>query len=68
MRDRRCSAESPSEYLTRGDVAEILACSLDTIDRRIRSGVLKAMRDGGLVRISRADLQTYIQRSKKWHR
>lgn len=67
-RDRRRPVSNASEWLTRREVAEELVCSEDTVDRRIRSGALKALRDGGLVRISRADLNAYIQRSKKWHR
>ena len=68
MSRTRRLADDVREYLTRREVAEFLGCSPDTVDRRIRSGALKALRDGGLVRISRADLDAYVQRSKKWHR
>lgn len=68
MSRRRRTADDAPEYLTRGEVADILNCSVDTVDRRIASGALKALHDGRLVRISRADLDTYIQRSKRWHR
>lgn len=66
-RDRRLSVDTPSEWLTRDEVGEELDCYVDAVDRCIRTGALKALRDGGPVRISRADLKTYIQRSKTWH-
>jgi excisionase family DNA binding protein len=52
--------------LTRQQVAEILGCSLDTVDRRITQGKLLAVRDGRLVRIPVEDLNAYIRRSKRW--
>ena len=53
-------------FLTRQEVAEILDCSEDTVDRRIRAGKLKALVDGRLVRVSEADLAAYIKASKPW--
>ncbi|MDO8944664.1 MAG: helix-turn-helix domain-containing protein [Desulfobacterales bacterium] len=52
--------------LTREQVAEILCYSKDTVDRRIRAGKLKAVKDGRLVRVSSADLNAYIRASKRW--
>lgn len=54
------------QFLTRKEVAEILQCSEDTVDRRIRTGKLKAVIDDRLVRISEADLAAYIKASKRW--
>ena len=53
-------------FLTRDEVAKTLACSIDTVDRRIRAGKLKAVIDGRLVRISVADLNAYIRGAKRW--
>lgn len=53
-------------FLTRQEVAEILDCSEDTVDRRIRAGKLKALVDGRLVRVSESDLAAYIKASKPW--
>ena len=53
-------------FLSRREVAEILDCSEDTVDRRIRAGKLKALVDGRLVRVSEADLAAYIKASKPW--
>lgn len=53
-------------FLTREQVSEILRCSEDTVDRRIRAGKLKAVKDDRLVRISVADLNAYIKASKRW--
>ena len=53
-------------FLTREQVSEILRCSKETVDRRIRIGKLKAVKDHRLVRISVADLNAYIRASKRW--
>jgi excisionase family DNA binding protein len=62
--DRRGSGVA--RLLTREQVAEILGCSLDTVDRRITQGKLPALRDGRLVRVMEDDLRAYIRRSKQW--
>jgi len=53
-------------FRTREQVSEVLRCSEDTVDRRIRTGKLKAVKDHRLVRISVADLNAYIRASKRW--
>ena len=66
-RAKRSAVELP-RLLTRVEAAEILGCSLDTLDRRIAQGKLPALRDERLVRISVDDLNAYIRSSKRWHR
>lgn len=46
--------------LTLDQAAGYLGCSRATVKRRIRSGVLPAMRDGRLVRVRESDLARYI--------
>jgi excisionase family DNA binding protein len=57
-----------ADFLTRQEVAELLGCSVDTVDRRIRSGKIKALVDDRLVRVARADLFAYVRGSQKWRR
>jgi len=45
-----------NEYLTRAEVAGLLRCSVDSIDRRIAEGVLPAFKSGGRVLIRRHDV------------
>lgn len=56
----------PPRFLTRQEVADLLACSVDTVDRRIRDGRLRAVVDGRLVRIAQSDLDTYMRSHKTW--
>lgn len=62
---RRRTPPTP-RFLTRQEVADVLACSVDTVDRRIRDGRLRAVVDGRLVRIALSDLDTYIGSRKTW--
>ena len=64
-RRRRLPAELP-EFLTREEAAEVLHCSVDTIDRRIRDKRLKALVNGRLVRIAVSDLRAFIKASRTW--
>lgn len=57
---------NPGALLTRRQVADFLGCSTDTVDRRIRSGKLRALIDGRLVRISVVDLDLYVRGAKRW--
>ena len=66
MASRKRAAQDIPALLTRTQVCEILCCSADTVDRRIRAGKLKAVKDDGLVRISVTDLNAYIKASKRW--
>ncbi len=52
--------ELPKPLLTKKRVAEILDTSEKTVDRRIRSGDLPAIRDGRIIRIRPEDLERYI--------
>ena len=47
--------------LDTSEVAAILGCSTRTVLRRIGDGRLPAFRDGGMVRVSEADLTAYIE-------
>ena len=47
-------AASLRPLLTRDETAITLRCSRKTVDRRIREGLLKALRNGGRVVIPRA--------------
>ena len=54
------------ELLTRREAAEILGCSVDTVDRRIHEGQLNAIRNGMLIRISADDLRAFIKSARRW--
>src|SRR5438105_3682945 len=45
---------------TLGQVAEMLGCSVATVKRRVRSGMLPAFVDGRLVRVREVDLARYV--------
>ena len=51
--------ERLAEWSTKQEVAAYLRISLRTLERRIRSGALKARKDGRLVRIKRAWILEY---------
>jgi excisionase family DNA binding protein len=63
---RSGSSRNLPEFLTRREAAEILGCSVDTVDRRIREGQLKASRNGRLIRISADDLKAFIKGARRW--
>lgn len=63
---RSGSSRSLPELLTRREAAEILGCSVDTVDRRIREGQLKAIRNGRLIRVSADDLRAFIKGTRRW--
>lgn len=46
--------------LTLAEVADELGCSVATVKRRIRSGVLPTFVDGRLVRVREVDLRRYV--------
>lgn len=50
------------ELLDKGTVARRLGLSRRSVERRIRSGVLPAVREGGSVRVRRCDLDAYVAR------
>jgi excisionase family DNA binding protein len=49
------------KLLTITEAAEILRCSKRTVRRRIETKDLRAITDGGIVRIDPMDLQDYIR-------
>jgi len=52
------------EYMSLEDVADMLGVTYQLIYRLVRAGELPAVRLGKLYRISRADLDAYLERSK----
>jgi len=53
-----------SEYMSLEEVADFLGVTYQLIYRLVRSGELPAVRLGKLYRVSREDLNTYLERSK----
>lgn len=51
----------PPDLLTTTEVARTLAVSRPTVHRLLDTGRLSGIRDGRLVRISRASLTTYLE-------
>ena len=47
-------------YLFKSEVASIMRASTKTVDRRIKSGKLKASREGGRVVVRELDLEEYL--------
>ena len=56
---------SSEEYKSLEEVAEMLGVTYQLIYRLVRSGELPAVRLGRLYRVSRADLNHYLERSKR---
>ena len=52
------------EYMSLEDVADMLGVTYQLIYRLVRSGELPAVRLGKLYRVSRSDLDAYLERSK----
>ena len=55
---------SDAEYMSLEEVADMLGVTYQLIYRLVRSGELPAVRLGKLYRVSRADLESYLERSK----
>ncbi len=55
---------SETEYMSLEEVAEMLGVTYQLIYRLVRSGELPAVRLGKLYRVSKADLDKYLERSK----
>ena len=53
-----------TEYMSLEDVADMLGVTYQLIYRLVRSGELPAVRLGKLYRVSRSDLDGYLERSK----
>lgn len=66
-RPKRDSFEKNPEddILTIHEVAEIMKCHPRTISRRYDFG-LTPIKDGGIVRIRRCDLNVYLEKMKKY--
>ena len=54
-----------SEYMSLEEVADFLGVTYQLIYRLVRSGELPAVRLGKLYRVSKADLDGYLERSKR---
>ena len=52
------------EYMSLEDVADMLGVTYQLIYRLVRAGELPAIRLGKLYRVSRADLDRYLERNK----
>jgi excisionase family DNA binding protein len=57
---------TPSRFLRKHEVAARLGVSVDTVERRIKDGSLKAVRIGRAVRIAEQDFQAFVRRSSTW--
>ena len=55
---------SSEEYMSLEEVSEMLGVTYQLIYRLVRSGELPAVRLGKLYRVSRSDLDAYLERSK----
>lgn len=53
------------EYMSLEDVADMLGVTYQLIYRLVRTGELPAIRVGKLYRVSRADLDRYLEQSKR---
>ena len=53
------------EYLSLEEVADFLGVTYQLIYRLVRSGEMPAARLGKLYRVSRSDLETYLEKSKR---
>jgi len=53
------------EYMSLEDVAEMLGVTYQLIYRLVRSGELPAVRLGKLYRVSKVDLDGYLEKSKR---
>jgi excisionase family DNA binding protein len=49
-----------NRLLTLDQVADELGCSISTVKRRVRHGVLPVFKDDGIVRVREADLRRYV--------
>ena len=56
---------SSEEYKSLEEVADMLGVTYQLIYRLVRSGELPAVRLGKLYRVSRTDLDRYLERSKR---
>jgi excisionase family DNA binding protein len=54
-------AKSPMKFFTIAQIAECLAASERSVRRWIKNGLLIAHKINGLVRISEADFQTFLE-------
>lgn len=57
-------AEKTSEYMSLEEVADMLGVTYQLIYRLVRGGEIPAVRLGKLYRVSKADLDAYLARSK----
>lgn len=57
-------ADEKKEFLSLEEVADFLGVTYQLIYRLVRSGELPAVRLGKLYRVARADLDSYLERSK----
>jgi excisionase family DNA binding protein len=50
--------------LTLDEVARTIGCSVATVKRRVRAGLIPVFRDGRIVRLREADLRRYVARTQ----
>lgn len=58
--------DDPQQQLSIGQVAQLLQCSERWLYGKVRSGELRATHLGRAVRISRADLQSFLDSRQAW--
>jgi excisionase family DNA binding protein len=57
--------EDIKAFMSIEEVSELLGVNYQLIYRQIRSGALRAARIGRVYRITRADLETYLEEAKR---
>jgi excisionase family DNA binding protein len=55
----------PEKLYTKMQAAEYLQCSLSTINRRIKTGDLKPLKNGRIVRFTESELERFIRNNNQ---
>ena len=62
--DEAKAGTRPGDWLTRQEAAQVLHCSLGTVDRRLRANPIVTLRHGRRVLVSRASLEAFLARCR----
>jgi excisionase family DNA binding protein len=55
------TSQAGDDFLTTTEVAELLACSRDTVIRAVDAGDIEAVRYGRLIRIRRSEFDRFLE-------